>query len=315
MPHTDYIAVSTGGAAYVFPAKPAVPNYAGVATAARDGLKDEYKEAMDKYNEAKALQKHFKAQMLQAIPKIYISELEDASIGYANVTPAAVLAHIMAEYGVITPKDLAANLENIKRAWDPKEPIQEVFTKGTKCRQFAIEGREPISDTAYVRDLITVFRKSGVLDKAVIDFEEKPPVDQTLDTCIVFFKSRDRVCRASALATKDTLEANRATQVANEAKQDTTKTKVGDNSLSGWCYCWSHGVNSSHSSKNCSNQRKATRRRPHSRNEWEEAPASGKESTPTPLATGTVKMKEPMPTAPGPETSETEGLLALTVVK
>jgi hypothetical protein len=245
MPQVDYTTVSTGGAAYVFPVKPAVPNYAGVAAAARDGLKDEYKEAMDEYNEARALQKHLKAQMIQAIPKIYISELEDAAIGYANVTPAAMLAHLMTEFGVITPKDLAANLENIKRPWDPKQPIQEVFTNGTNCRQFAIEGREPISDTAYVRDLITVFRKTGVLDKAVQDFEEKPPVDQTVDACIAFFKSRDRLRRNNAQATKEALEANQATKV------DTAKPKF-DSTLAGWAYCWSHGICSSHNGKTCS---------------------------------------------------------------
>ena len=65
----DYAAVSTGGAAYAFPVKPAVPNYAGETAAARDTLKDEYKEAMDQYTEAKALQKHLKALMIQAIPR------------------------------------------------------------------------------------------------------------------------------------------------------------------------------------------------------------------------------------------------------
>jgi hypothetical protein len=45
MPNVDYITVSTGGAAYAFPVKPAVPNYAGESAAARDALKDEYKIA------------------------------------------------------------------------------------------------------------------------------------------------------------------------------------------------------------------------------------------------------------------------------
>ena len=163
-----------------------------------------------------------------------------------------MLAHIMKEYGVITPKDLEANKEKIRRAWDPKDPIQEVFTNGTTCRQFAKDGKEEISDSAYIRDLLTVFRKSGVLAKAVTDFEEKPIAEQTLEACIAFFKNRDRVRRDDAKATKEALEANQATQVANEAKQDTSKTKVGDN-INGWCYCWTHGLNHSHNSKICTN--------------------------------------------------------------
>jgi hypothetical protein len=81
MPNVDYITVSTGGDAYAFPVKPVVPNYTGETATARDALKDEYKEEMDQYTEAKALQKHLKALMI-----------------------AAMLAHIMKEYGVITPK-------------------------------------------------------------------------------------------------------------------------------------------------------------------------------------------------------------------
>ena len=244
MPNADYITVSTGATAYAFPVRPDAPNYAGETAAARDALKDEYKIAMDQYTEAKALQKHLKALMIQAIPKIYISDIEDESIGYANVTPAAMLAHIMKEYGVITPKDLEANKEKIRRAWDPKDPIQEVFTNGTTCRQFAKDGKEEITDSAYVRDLLTVFRKSGVLAKAVTDFEEKPIAEQTLANCIAFFKNRDRVRRDEAKATKEILEANQATKV------DTAKPKF-DGTLAGWAYCWSHGVCSSHNGKTC----------------------------------------------------------------
>ena len=101
-----------------------------------------------------------------------------------------------------------------------------------------------ISDSAYVRDLLTVFRKSGVLGKAVTDFEEKPIAEQTLAACIAFFKNRDRVRRDDAKATKEALEANQATKV------DTAKTKF-DSTLAGWAYCWSHGVCTSHNGKTC----------------------------------------------------------------
>ena len=59
--------------------------------------------------------------------------------------------------------------------------------------------------------------------------------------------------------------------------------------------------------------RKVTRRMPPSTKGREAAPRSGRNSIP--IATETVKMKEPMPTAPVPVMPESEGLLASTVVK
>jgi hypothetical protein len=155
---------------------------------------------------------------------------------------------LVTNFARIEPKHLEANLEAIVLKWNPEDPIQRVFTNGNKCRQFALAGGEPIPDTAYVRTLIKIFKNSGVLEKAVIDFEEKPLAQQTVAVATDHFKRADAVRRANSSATKSILAANQAIAAANQTKaiQDTI-----DLIICGWGYCWSHGVNKTHTGKTC----------------------------------------------------------------
>jgi hypothetical protein len=66
--------------------------------------------ALEEYHEARTLRSQLKAQLIQAIPHCYISELADPDLGYAKVTPREILQHIIANHGEITQQDLTLNL-------------------------------------------------------------------------------------------------------------------------------------------------------------------------------------------------------------
>lgn len=248
MPHTEYMKLS--GVAYVTPTKPEIPNYTNVPEEQRRAYRDWYIEQGQAYNEYRALESHLKSLVIAAVPDIYICELQDVQVGYANVTIPAMLNHLFNDHGKIEPKHLEANLEQINTPWNPDEQIQTVFNNGNICRQFAEEGGDKITDSAYIRILVKIFRKSGVLTKAVTDWEEKDETEHTVENAIKHFKRANIVRLTNDAATKDILSANQAVQAPTHPANTTTSQKPSE--IKGWSYCWTHGLGpGKHSSTNC----------------------------------------------------------------
>jgi hypothetical protein len=48
-------------------------------------------------------------------------------VGYANAKTRDMLDHLFETYGNITAVDLEINFENMRRAWDPQQPVESLF--------------------------------------------------------------------------------------------------------------------------------------------------------------------------------------------
>jgi hypothetical protein len=48
-------------------------------------------------------------------------------VGYANISSRGMLDHLLDTYGNITAFDLEINFENMRRAWDPQQPVETLF--------------------------------------------------------------------------------------------------------------------------------------------------------------------------------------------
>ena len=256
MPNEEYVLISNGGIPYVAPdGPPQVPTYAGTAAVVAI-MQANYNQQVKSYEEHQDLSNHIKAMMLQAIPKVYTGTLAHAQLGYANVTPKTILAHLLSKYGEITERDLADNTNLIKAPWDPETPIEHVFENGIFCREFATEGEDPISDATYMRILVGIFEQSGVLEKAVEEWEKKPKADKTLDNGIMHFmaanehrltklakSSKDVLVANTALEEMKALLANTQAILDNHTTNDNKPAGKGRRpTLEGFGYCWSHGV-------------------------------------------------------------------------
>jgi hypothetical protein len=279
MPQAKYITISNGGVAYVHPAPPVPPIYAGAAAIIATQQAQFNKMEKD-YYEYRDLSNQIKAMLVQAIPITFIRPLSDPTLGFANATPESIMTHLFTEFGKIRRSDLAANLKELDAPWNPDTPIQDVFARGTFCREFAVEGRDPITDMAYIRALLQVFEKSGVLEKAIDDWDNKDEADQTLVNCELHFIEANRF-RLSKLSkdSKEVLAANNAVQEApKEAPKDlqalvadavakATKEAFpkqadfkGSKELLGLCYCWSCGI-CDHPGWKCKNKKEGHKNR------------------------------------------------------
>jgi hypothetical protein len=112
MPQAEYILMSVGNAPYVHPQPPVPPQYAGAAAIIAQIAAD-YSHLKEQYNDYVELAGHIKAQLIQAVPPLYLEQLNHEQVGFANATPQLIMSHLMAAFGEITEIDMERNLQEL----------------------------------------------------------------------------------------------------------------------------------------------------------------------------------------------------------
>jgi hypothetical protein len=54
---------------------------------------------------------------------MYLDILNDDMEGFANIMAKEMLEHLFITYGSITAVDLEHNFEQMRKAWDPQQPV------------------------------------------------------------------------------------------------------------------------------------------------------------------------------------------------
>jgi hypothetical protein len=68
-----------------------------------------------------------KKQIISVFEPMYLDLRNDNMVGYDNTTARDMLDHMFDTYGNITLEDLEINFENMRRAWDPQQPVESLF--------------------------------------------------------------------------------------------------------------------------------------------------------------------------------------------
>jgi hypothetical protein len=71
---------------------------------------------------------------------MYIEILNDDLVGFANTTSRDTIDHPCLYYGSITAVDIEQNFENMRKAWDPQQPVETLFNKIQDYVDFADAG-------------------------------------------------------------------------------------------------------------------------------------------------------------------------------
>jgi hypothetical protein len=74
-----------------------------------------------------------KKQIITAFEPMYLEILNNDMVGFTNTTARDMIYHLFLSYGSITSVDLEHNWENIRKAWDPPQPVESVFKQIQYC--------------------------------------------------------------------------------------------------------------------------------------------------------------------------------------
>jgi hypothetical protein len=80
------------------------------------------------------------------IEPLYIEILNNDLVGFANTTSRNILDHLFLSYGSITAVDIEKNFENMRKAWDPQQPVETLYKQIQDCVDFAEAGGVAIGE-------------------------------------------------------------------------------------------------------------------------------------------------------------------------
>jgi hypothetical protein len=123
------------------------PVHAAAATVAQiTAANRSYDHAIDEFKTYVTITEKLKQQVLSPFNPIYYQDLEDGTFGYADVRIPAIITHLTTTYGILTASDLEINRDKLTEAWNPDDPIENLWKNIKIVRAIATQGGEPISN-------------------------------------------------------------------------------------------------------------------------------------------------------------------------
>jgi hypothetical protein len=71
---------------------------------------------------------------------MYLDILNNDLVGFANIIAREMLDHLFISYGNTMAVDLENNFEQMRRAWDPQQPVKSLFKQIQNCADYSEVG-------------------------------------------------------------------------------------------------------------------------------------------------------------------------------
>jgi hypothetical protein len=134
-------ATEAGSTLWVNPKFPGrAPIYTDGTTAQINAARHSWDEAVHTYRTYTSVQQALKIQIITVFEPMYLDVLNDDMVGFANITAREMLDHLFMSYGNITAVNLENNFEQIRRAWDPHQPVESLFKQIQDCADYSESG-------------------------------------------------------------------------------------------------------------------------------------------------------------------------------
>lgn len=120
-----------------------------------------------------------KQQLIGAVEPMYIQARAHRTFGFATVTTLELLDHLFAVYGKITARDLDANHERLRKAFDPSQAMEVLVDQVEDAVAFAKAAETPYTDPMVVSTAFTILQNTGVYPDAIREWKRKEANDRT----------------------------------------------------------------------------------------------------------------------------------------
>jgi hypothetical protein len=161
------------------------PNAPGRAPATTDGAAAQlsaarhvWEEDVQTYRTCTSLHQALKKQIIRVFEPMYLEILNDNMVGYANISARDMLDHLFETYGNITEVDLEINFEHMRRAWDPQQPVENLFKQIQDCADYSEAGGVPIGPSKQINVGYAKIFAAGQFMSACCRWSEKPAAEK-----------------------------------------------------------------------------------------------------------------------------------------
>ena len=170
---------------------PNVP--AGTNAANTSTIVCRHTEDLCQWREFKNVNTALKNQLLSALDDIYVHALKDRHVGYMNQSICTILAHLLNNYGNITPLEFEDNNTKMHATWDPNSPFDCLIKQIEDGQDYADDGSQPYTAKQLLRIAYTLVFKTGLYFEDCKVWNARPTAARTWDN----FKTLSRMPNAS----------------------------------------------------------------------------------------------------------------------
>jgi hypothetical protein len=219
---------------------------------------------IDKFKTYATITEKLKQQVLSAVDPIYYQDLEDDTFGYADVHIPAIITHLTTTYGTLTASDLEINRDKLTEAWNPADPIENLWKNIKIVRAIATQGGEPISNGTTIQLTLLALGKTGVHSHAIETWYDKDDAKHTWPNFLLHFNKHERTHINKMTAQVAGFHgAQNATRIPPDDQANAAAAQQAGKSKDLFVsdgiplfYCWSHGLSKTlqHTRKTCNNQ-------------------------------------------------------------
>jgi hypothetical protein len=216
-------------AAAVPPTDPGACSATGTA-AEREAARWLWEEAKYMWQYYVNMEVAFQKLIKENIDSDYLDELADPNEGLVDVTPLAMLTHLIARYGKITEEEIEANETVLLTPFDISQSFESFVKRMQLCKSYADEADEPITHGRLTRIAVGLIKATHLFPTPLDKWDDKATDEKTWDA----FKKHFQKAYEKYIKSQETLQAagianNAMIQAGVEANQTDVANLVAIN--------------------------------------------------------------------------------------
>jgi hypothetical protein len=138
-----------------------------------------WEEDVQTYRTCNFVQQALKKQIISVFEPMYLDVLNDNMVGFANISERDMLDHLFETYGNITAVDLEINVEHMRRAWDPQQPVDSLLKQMQYCASYSEAGGVLIGHPQQINVGYAKIFATGHFMSACHRWNEKHAIEKT----------------------------------------------------------------------------------------------------------------------------------------
>jgi hypothetical protein len=138
-----------------------------------------WEEAVSIFRTWKTVEQALEKQIITAFEPMYLEIINNDIFGFANTTARYMLDHLFLSYGSITAVDLEHNWENMRKAWDPHQPMESLFKQIQDCVDYAEAGGITISEAQKLQTAYAKISATRIFHSDCRHWNDRLPAEKT----------------------------------------------------------------------------------------------------------------------------------------